>query len=226
MHSLRRHLLSASALLAASLAIVPAADAASSKRCRALAPKAKIVAKGPDSMVLRRGSRENFTQTFSACLYAKPRLYKIPGQNGGDTERFGRFTLNGRYVAYEHVNVEEASTLYPGYIEEVDLRQRKRLFQFDAIHLTKDEENYGAVSGLTQILLRSDGAVAWIGEEENSKRFSVQTALRTQKKPVEVDAGKDIGPHSLRRTAAPEPEFSWTRGGTRKSAPYGGAAAG
>jgi hypothetical protein len=224
------------AILAAVVALVVAAPAqalgsagvgsaaSKSKRCRALAPKARVVVRGPDSLVFVRGKRDNFTQTFYACLYAKPRLYKIPGQNGGDTERFARFTLSGRYVAYEHVNVEEASNFYPGYIELVDVRKRKRIFQHDAFPLTIDEENAGAVTGLTQILLREDGAVAWIGREENSKRYSVQTALRTQKNPAEVDRGRDVGPHSLRRGVDEAGGFSWTRGGERKTAPFGGPA--
>jgi hypothetical protein len=224
---IRRHAAVSSALLATLLVAAPAADAATSKRCRALAgAKAKVAAKGPASIVFRKGSRENLTQTFYACLYAKPRLVKIPGQNGGDSERFSRFTLNGRYVAYEHVNVEEASNFYPGYVELVDIRQRKRLFQHDAFPLTPKEEDAGAVTGVNQILLRGDGAVAWIGHEENSKRFSVQTALRTQKKPVEVDSGKDIGPRSLRGSVTNAAEFSYTRGGERKIATYGGATQG
>jgi hypothetical protein len=210
------------AVLTATLAAAPASEAASSKRCRALAPKARVVVKGPSSLVLVRGTREDFTQTFYACLYAKPRLYRVPGQDGGDAERFGRFKLAGRYVAYEHVNVEEASNFYPGYIELVDVRRRKRLFQHDAFRLTEDEENAGAVTGLTQILLRTDGAVAWIGTEENTKRFSVQTALRTQASPAEVDNGTDIERSSLRRVAGDTNAFSWRRAGDVKSAPFGG----
>src|SRR4051812_6723851 len=97
------------AVLAASLVAPPASNAASSTRCKALAGKAKVVAKGKDSMVVSRGNADAITLTHYACLYTKPRLYKLPGQNGGDTELFGRFTLGGRYLAYEHVNAEEAS---------------------------------------------------------------------------------------------------------------------
>jgi hypothetical protein len=110
-----RAVLIAAALLIASLGVAPASDAASSKRCRALAGKARVVAKGKDSLVVSRGNATNFTLTYSACLYVKPRLFKIPGQNGGDTEHFGRFTLGGRYLAYEHVNAEEAAGYNPSW---------------------------------------------------------------------------------------------------------------
>jgi hypothetical protein len=221
-----RKTLAAFALLAASAAAAaaPAAEAASAKRCKALAPKARVVVKGPASIVLVRGSSDDFNKTFLTCLYAKPRLYKIPGQDGGAAERFRRFKLAGRYVAYEHVNVEEASNFYPGYVELVDIRKRVRVYQHDAFPLTAQEQDAGAVTGVSQILLRADGAVAWIGHEENSQRRVVHTALRTQVNPVEVDNGADIAKSSLRRVAGDDDAFTWMRGGETKTAQFGGGA--
>jgi hypothetical protein len=81
------------------------------------------------------------------------------------------------------------------------------------------------VTGATQILLRADGAVAWIGSDERSESFSVQTALRDQERPAEVDRGRDVGPRSLRRVADNPDAFSWVRGGVRMTAAFGGPTA-
>jgi hypothetical protein len=76
---------------------------------------------------------------------------------------------------------------------------------------------------VTQILLRADGAVAWIGYVSDSPdNYSVQTALLGQKKPAEVDRGSDVGKTSLRRVVDNADAFSWVRGGVRKEAAYGG----
>jgi hypothetical protein len=216
----RRALVLAVAVLAASLGAASAADAASSKRCRALAGKAKVVVKDADSIVVSRGDARDYTLSFYACLYAKPRLFKLPGQNGGSTERFARFTPQGRFLAYEHVNVEEASPFYPGYIELVDLASRKLVFRHDAFPVgPMDEET----TGVSQILLRQDGAVAWIGYDKASPdNYSVQTLLSGQANPAEVDRGTDIGKNSLRRVGGNLAAFTWLRGGERKTAAFGG----
>jgi hypothetical protein len=221
-----RGLLIASALLVASLAAAPASEAASSKHCKTLAAnaKAKVVVKSSKAMVVVKGKSGQLTQTYYACLYAKPGLYKLPGgQNGGDTEFFGKFTLAGRYLAYQHVNEEPAASDYPAWIDLVDLKQRKRIYERDAVKLSKEEESFGATTSVLQILLRSDGAVAWIGRH-NNKDFTVNTVLLKQKTASEVDRGKNIGGHSLKAVANDPNTFSWLRGGTRKTAPFGGPA--
>jgi hypothetical protein len=208
------------ALLATALCAAPAADAASSKKCRQLAGKQKVVAKSTDAIVVRRGSEPNLTLTYSYCLFVKPRLYKLPGQNGGDTEFYNDFTLQGRYLVYGHVNAEEASPINPGWIEMVDMKRRKRLFQYDAFPVgPQDEES----TGVTDILVRQDGAVAWIGYRlDNPDVYSVQTALLGQQKPAEIEQGTDIGKTSLRTVPGNETAFSYTRAGVRKEAAFGG----
>jgi hypothetical protein len=215
-----RAFLLAVALLAASLVAAPASNAASSKRCKALAGKAKVIVKGKDEQVVSRGRESALTLTYYACLYTKPRLWKIPDQNGGDTELFNTFTSQGRYLAYGHVNAEEASPFTPSWIDLVDLKRRKRIFQHDAFPIgPMDEES----TGVTQILLRADGAVAWIAYALGSPdNYSVQTVLPAQAKPAEVDRGEDVGKTSLRRVADNPDAFSWTRAGVRKEAVDGG----
>jgi hypothetical protein len=215
-----RALLLAAALLVASLGASPAADAASSGRCRSLAGKMKVIVKGKDSMVVSKGSEDNINLTFYGCLYVKPRLYKLPEQNGGDTELLSLFTPAGRYLAYAHVNAEEASPTTAGWIEMVDLKRRKKVFQYDAFPSAPDSD---VSSGVNQILLRADGAVAWIGYELGTPdKYSVQTALPGQAKPAEVDQGTDVGKKSLRRGVGSDDTFSWLRGGVRKEAAFGG----
>lgn len=218
---MRRSLLLSVALLVVSLGAAATADAAvSSKRCEALAAKAKmkVIVKGKTSLVARRGTLAGFTLRYRACLYRKPRLYLLPDQNG-ETERYDRFTLAGDFLAYAHTNVEEASTTYPTWIELVDLSRRKRLFQHDAFGEVED----GDLPGIPQILLRDDGAVAWIGRKtEGEDLFSVQTILPGQRNPAEVDRGSGIGAKSLRRSEQSRDVFSWTRDGVRKEAAFGG----
>jgi hypothetical protein len=207
------------ALAVASVGVAPAAEAASSKQCKRLAGKAKVVVKGKESLVVKRGTESNLNLKYYACLYAAPRLYAIPGQNGGDTEFYGRFTPAGRFLAYEHINSEEAATFTPGWIEMVDLKRRKRIFQFDAFPQGPMDERDTSV---TQILLRRDGAVAWIGRSFDEKDYVVDTALPGQATPAEVDHGTDVGPTSLRRVVDNADAFSWTRAGVRKEAAFGG----
>jgi hypothetical protein len=215
----RRALLLTAALLVPALAAAPASDAAGSKRCKALAGKKKILVKGPDSMVVSRGNADDYTLTYYGCLYVKPRLVKLPDQNGGDSEFFDQFTLKGKYLAYGHVNVEEAAAHTPGWIELVDLERRRRIFKHDAFPDDAIEED----SGVTQILLRADGALAWIGYLSGARdTYSVQTVLPGQPAPAEVDRGQDIGKRSLRRAVGDSNAFSWVRGGTRMTAAYGG----
>jgi hypothetical protein len=215
-----RAILLSAALLVAALAAAPSADAASSKRCKALAGKMTILAKGPDSMVVKRGSSEKFTLTYYGCLYVKPRLVKLPGQNGGDTEHFDKFTLNGRYLAYGHVNAEPAAGHVPGWIELLDLQRRKRIFQYDAFPVgPQDEES----TGVLQILLRADGAVAWIGYKYGAPdTYSVQTAVPGQVTPAEVDQGIYVGRTSLRSVPDNPAAFSWRGRDGRQSAIFGG----
>src|SRR5215213_1564433 len=108
-----RRLISLAVATTLLLAAAPS-QAASSKACKRLAGNAKVVLKGKESLVARRGTESNLNLTYYACLYSQPRLYKLPGQNGGDTEFYGRFTPAGRFLAYQHVNSEEAATFTPG----------------------------------------------------------------------------------------------------------------
>jgi hypothetical protein len=208
-------------VMAALLVAAPAADAATSKQCkRAVAKaKAKVLGKGRYALIAKRGSEGQLNLTYYACLYTKPKLYKIPGQNGGDTEFYSLFTTSVRYLAYQHVNQEQAATFSPGWIEIVDLKRRKRVAQHAFPVGPEDEET----TSVAQILLQPDGAVAWIGRDLGAPdNFSVQTALLGQARPAEVDRGTDVGPHSLRRGVGLTPTFSWTRAGVRKEAAYGG----
>jgi hypothetical protein len=215
-----RAVLLSAALLAAALAATPAADAASSKRCKALAGKAKVIVKGPDSLVVKRGSSDNFTLTYYGCLYVKPRLVKLPGQNGGDTEHFDKFTLSGRYLAYGHVNAEAAADHNPGWIELLDLQRRKRISQYAAFPVGPENDQ---TTGVLQILLRADGAVAWIGYKYGTTdTYSVQTALLGQATPAEVDQGIYVGRTSLRRVPDNPAAFSWRGRDGRQTAIFGG----
>jgi hypothetical protein len=208
-------------VMAALLVAAPASHAASSKQCKRAVSKAKakVFAKGRYTLIARRGTEQNLNLTYFACLYTKPQLYKLPGQNGGDTEFYGRFTGSGNFLAYQHVNSEEAATFTPGWLEVVDLKRRKRIAQYDAFPSAPEDEKDTSVA---QILLERNGSVAWIGLDFDEKNYSVQTALAGQAQPAEVDRGTDVGPTSLRRGVGTTPTFSWTRGGVRKEAAYGG----
>jgi hypothetical protein len=217
-----RFLILTLALLGAALVLAPVSQAASSKPCKRLVAKskAKVSGKGRYALIAKRGSQSRLNLTYYACLYSKPSLYKLPGQNGGDTEFFSLFNASVRYLAYQHVNQEQAATFSPGWIEIVDLKRRKRVAQYDAFPVGPEDEE---TTNVAQILLQPDGAVAWIGRDFGAPdNFSVQTALLGQAQPAEVDRGPDVGPSSLRRGTRSTPTFSWTRAGVRKEAAYGG----
>jgi hypothetical protein len=211
------------AVATAALGVAPAADAsAASARCKALGGKtAKVVATSKGALVLSRGSFNKLTLTYYGCLYAKkPRLYKLPEQNGGDTEFFGKFTFAGRYLAYTHGNEENAAVVSPSWVELADLKGRKHISKYDTF--PGESSNH-----VTQILLKTDGALAWIGEaftNDGTKRI-VQTALAGQATAAEVDRDPKISNKSLRLVTGDSASFTWLRSGTLQTAAFGGPTA-
>ena len=179
-------------------------------------PGAKIVHKGATALVVRSGRADTRTLTYSACLYAKPRLYPLPEQNGGHTEFYGTFVTSGRYIAYVHLQAVPATLEVPGRVEVLDLKRGVRLGKYAA-------EPRAASSTATQILLRPTGAVAWIGEVTGNAAisYSVETARAGEHRAVRVDSGPRVRPHSLRRSPG---GFSWANDGARRTAAFGGPA--
>jgi hypothetical protein len=201
-------------LLALALIATPA-HADGSDRCRSLAPPgAKVIHKGATAIVFRSGTAENRSLTYSACLYAKPRLYALPEQDGGHTELHGTFVTGGRYLAYVHLHSEPESIELPGWVEVVDLKRRTRVGKYRAVPKAFS-------STATQILLRPTGAVAWIGEITGNAAtsYSVQTARAGQRKAKEIDSDPRVHAHSLRLAPG---GFSWVVEGTRMTAAFGG----
>ena len=218
---MRRILLITLAVSIAAFGTVPAADAASAKRCRSQATKAnaKVIKKNRALLVARRGNGSEIGSAYYGCLFSKPRLYKISGRGTGDTEYYDKFRLSGSYVAYLHSNLEQAATESPSWIGLVDLKRRKRLYEFESFP-------GASTSSASRILVRPSGAVAWIGANGGPERVTrvVQTVLPNQETPAVVDRGTEIDPTWLRVVTGTPNTFSWLNAGTRKIARFGGPA--
>ena len=207
----RRRTFLLSAILAAALAAPASAQAANA--CRAHAEHAKVLAQSNSALVYRTGPR--FERYVRACRFAAPRRsYRLPGQDGGNANRLLNFRLNGRYLAYEMRNAEEASQVVVSFVYSVDLRKRRKLIQRQSGGRGSEQRTSTEVTGL---VVGRNGAIAWIVDAINlGTRLSVRTAAPGRPTAV-LDRGNDIRRGSLALAGNGRTVY-WTRGATAKSA--------
>jgi hypothetical protein len=197
--------LTAAAALAASLAGPATADAAN--RCTTQAERGKVVAQSSSAVVWSTGSRDDLNLYLHACRLKDQRVFRLPGQNGGDTETLKTFRLSGRHLAWVTVNNEPAADQSQSSVSVLDLKTRKRVVNEYA---GLDPESHSSTE-VTALVLSARGAVAWItrgtGEVDD---YSVH-ALAPGSQATVLDRGKDIALRSL-ALSADGARLYWTRG--------------
>jgi hypothetical protein len=207
----RTALLTALAALATCLAGPATADAAN--KCRAQAERGKVLAQSTTALVYSRGSESALNRYVQACTFKDQKTFRLPGQDGGDTEHFETVRLSGRYVAYVLVDSEPASNQDQSEVWVVDLKSRKKVTD-EYAGLAPESDSSASVVAL---VLNSSGTAAWItqgtGEVED---VSVHAAARGGHAVV-LDRGKDIARRSLALSADGSLVY-WTRGAQVKSA--------
>src|SRR3954454_6856045 len=102
-----RPILLTAAAVGAALVLPSAAGAANS--CRAHAARDTVVAQSSTAVVYSTGRPPN--RYVSACTFKARKSFRLPGQDGGDTNSPYSFRLNGRFLAYAVINQEPASPI-------------------------------------------------------------------------------------------------------------------
>ena len=206
----RPAVLAAAAVLATALAGPATAGAAN--RCDTLADRGKVLAKSSSTVVYSTGSRDDLDLYVHACQYKTRKPFRLPGQDGGDTERLETFRLAGRYLAWVSVNAEPAGNQVQSAIRVVDLKTRRQVVvQYSGLAPESDSSTQ-----VTALALNTRGAAAWItrgtGEVTDN---SVHTAAPGGE-PAVLDRGADVALRSLGMSADGKLVY-WTRGGQVKS---------
>jgi hypothetical protein len=195
----------------AALAVPSSAEAANA--CRARADHAKVVAQSSTALVYSTG--KPFNRYVSACTFKSPRkTFRLPGQDGGDTNTPYSYRLNGRFLAYAVINQEEASPTAGSTVYSVDLTKRRRLIGVEAGDPAQADNTSTEVKAL---VVGAGGAVAWITDSINlDERLSLRKAAHGAA-PTLLDHGNDLGRRSLALSADGKTIF-WTRAGAAKMA--------
>jgi hypothetical protein len=164
-----------------------------------------VVAKTRTARVVLEGHA-----TYYACL-KRHRAVEMGtrGAYGASWSEVHHITLAGRYVGFATWAQEHNDFAY--YVMVIDLRSRHSKFTLPTGTAPPDRRDY--VTGLgptTRLVLKDDGAVAWIAQEMYSDptTYEVHKADRGGKQVL--DAGPDVDPRSLRLSGS---RLSWTRNG-------------
>ena len=158
------------------------------------------------------------------CAYGHRKSYELgpsPGTGAGSpggTSDSELYTLAGPIVAFEESSKRE---LFPGlrfddYIVVRDLRNGRVLRRLPTGTPATPPENPGdvGVGGATAIVLKSDGAVAWIvAVNGKTTEYQVHTVDKTGSRTVA--SGPEIAPSSLALVGS---TLYWTQGGKPMSA--------
>jgi hypothetical protein len=214
------------ALAALAIALAPGGSAASTRHpCRFHGDR--TVASNRGARIFRVSFRGETDTWYGGCLYADgvPRLVDFDGLDVESVEdTVSALALAGHYVAVGH-DLQSDGGLDQSDVTVLDLRrgQRGNPFATDApvrfhgqartVHhaaATVADRQHDVVRAL---VLRPNGAVAWIGEDVPAAIFEVH-ALGAAGDRV-LDSGRGIDPASLRLAGD---LLSWTSGGAARTA--------
>jgi hypothetical protein len=204
-------LLTVVAALGTALAGPAAADAAN--RCRTEADRGKIVAQSSTAVVWSTGSQDGLTLYLHACQFKDQKPFRLPGQNGGDTETLETFRLSGRYLGWVSTNQEQASGQIQDSVYVLDLKRRKAVVN-EYAGLDPQSESSAEVSAL---VVTSKGAVAWTTNGTGEVTDRSVHAIAPGGKVAVLDRGGDVALRSL-ALSADGTRLYWTRGDQVKSA--------
>jgi hypothetical protein len=194
------------------LALAPAgasASAAKAKRTCYPAHSTTLAASKSVRVYQTRGvSRDTKTHATYGCLLTakRPHRFVVLDFPMG----FEHITIAGRFVAYAAYSDCAADYCNPNAVMVHDLKTGRRTFA---------EGSRVAVANVSDLVLRSDGSVAWIETSFDDNGSILQgfdvVAGGPGRAPVVLDSGADVAPGSL---ALAGRTVYWTRAGEAHSA--------
>jgi len=153
------------------------------------------------------------------CAFGHPRVYDLggPGQcSSSGCGGIGRARLAGTVAAFEEATSGGPDSGPPEYVLFVrDLRSGRVLHKVPTGASTSLNPPRVWIGPTESLLVKSDGAVAWIVQASRGEGSYQVHALDAAGGRV-VASGPDIDPHSLALAAA---TLYWTQGGRPLSAP-------
>jgi|tagenome__1003787_1003787.scaffolds.fasta_scaffold20971710_2 hypothetical protein len=166
--------------------------------------------------------------TMRACWRPTGRAFTVGDAYGCDKDGFGcggarRFRVAGAVLAYEASSLDHyGNSSYEVVV--TDVRRGKRLRRVATGPLTPEQANpsdrierHEGVGPVTALVVRSDGAVAWIARDLHADAgVSYVVRALIGRHSTGLADGADIAPRSLRLAGS---TLSWTQRGQRRSAP-------
>jgi hypothetical protein len=213
--------------LAALAGLIPGGSAAAARHsCRFRGDH--TVASNRGARIFRISFRGETDTWYGGCLYSNgvPRLVDFDGLDVESVEdTVSVVALAGHYVAVGH-DLQSDGGLDQSDVTVLDLRrgQRDNPFATDApvrFHgQARVLRHRGAIAGNTQhnvvraLVLRANGAVAWIGEDLTATSYEVR-AVEAGGADRLLDSGTAVDPTSLRLAGD---RLSWVSGGAARTA--------
>jgi hypothetical protein len=154
---------------------------------------------------------------FYGCVYGHRKSYELGSPpNGSPSVSFGTrlFTLAGPIVAYEKSFVHPPPGFSSWFVIVRDLRSGKILHELPTGTPSHPIPNQVGDGSITAIVVKSDGSVAWILENNISPvEYEIHTFDKTGSHVLA--SGSDIEPHSLALAGS---TLYWLQGGKPMSA--------
>jgi hypothetical protein len=196
----------------------PMTPARGSSRTSCPPPGGHLIAHDRSVRVYRSGAEQPTAMLVAACLVGRSGHMTLLGPPSGCCRGMRRsvaqFKLAGEVLGYVETQfgVDSGTTS----LDVVDVASRRVLHSIAAGHYVDAGLIFS--EGVSDFLVTARGSVAWIvarSEGRGASTLSVHAAARTGA-PAVLDQGSDIGPRSLSLSGG---VLSWSRGGTRRSAP-------
>jgi hypothetical protein len=152
---------------------------------------------------------------YKGCVFGRKRSFSLGGPPEGSSQGAGgtrQLTLAGTVVAYEGFSTETGG-VEESIILARDLRSGKRLHKAPTGTPSVPNANRVGIGAATALVVKPDGAVAWIVATAEASRYQVHAIDKTGSR--ELAAGPDIAPESLALAGS---TLYWTQGGRPMSA--------
>ena len=111
-----------------------------------------------------RGSTGNLNKYYYTCVGRRGKVFKLPGQDGGDTAHLGTFAVGaGSYIAWSNLDVEEASPIAQATVWSMTARTgRVTVNNVPAWPNANDPALRNSNVLVDTIVQVNDGSLAWL----------------------------------------------------------------
>jgi len=207
-------------LLALAIAVVPSAAGEPDGQATGCVPRQAhiIAADGQAAVYVTTGGDLPYTEVYG-CAFGHLRNYAL-GERRNECDYpvcagISRLTLAGRFVGYAQI-INDVPLLHGGNGWAVDVRNLVTGALHRVLSTTPSLEGTG--SGMQQLVVKSDGAVAWIVSVylRGSNGFTYEVRAFDKAGGRLLASATDIDPHSLALAGS---TLYWTQGGRPMSAP-------